>query len=224
MNKLSKRLTAVSSYVKDNSKVADIGCDHGLLSIYLAKKYPNIKIIASDINEKALNGAIQNIKENKLTTRIDTRLGYGLNPYAKDEVDTIIMSGMGSNTIVGILKYSSSKLEKVNTLIIQSNTDLYFLRKNITSIGYYIEDEILVEDKNIIYTIIKFTKGKKRYHYKELYLGPILLVKGGKLFEKKNMKELTTLKLIANNITRGHYLYRLKIKRNIHVLEKILRK
>ena len=39
MNKLSKRLEVVASYIEDNSKLVDIGCDHGLLSIYLAKKY-----------------------------------------------------------------------------------------------------------------------------------------------------------------------------------------
>ena len=113
---------------------------------------------------------------------------------------------MGSNTIVGILKYSKDKLVNVNNIIIQSNTDLYFLRKNITSIGYYIEDEVLVEDKGIIYTVIKFTKGKKKYNYKELYLGPILLEKNDILFQKKNEKELKTMKMIIKNITRGHYL------------------
>ena len=45
MNKLSVRLEAVANYVDDNSKVIDIGCDHGFLSIFLAKKYDNIKII-----------------------------------------------------------------------------------------------------------------------------------------------------------------------------------
>lgn len=43
MNKLSKRLEVVASFVNDNSKVIDIGCDHGLLSIYLVNKYKNIK-------------------------------------------------------------------------------------------------------------------------------------------------------------------------------------
>ena len=46
MNKLSVRLEAVANYVDDNSKVIDIGCDHGFLSIFLAKKYDNIKIIS----------------------------------------------------------------------------------------------------------------------------------------------------------------------------------
>ena len=35
MIKLSKRLDAISSLVPINSKVVDIGCDHGLLDIYL---------------------------------------------------------------------------------------------------------------------------------------------------------------------------------------------
>lgn len=221
MNKLSKRLEVVASFIEDNSKVIDIGCDHGLLSIYLARKYPNIKIIASDINKNALSSAINNIKEANLEDRIETRLGSGLEVVTKEEIDTIVISGMGSNTIVGILKYSKDKLVNVNNIIIQSNTDLYFLRKNITSIGYYIEDEVLVEDKGIIYTVIKFIKGKKKYNYKELYLGPILLEKNDILFQKKNEKELMTLKMINKNIIRGHYLYRTKIKRNIKILEEI---
>lgn len=221
MNKLSKRLEVVSSFIKDSSKIVDIGCDHGLLSIYLAGIYKNIKIIASDVNKNALSSAINNIKKYKLEDRIETRLGSGLDVVSPEEIDTVVIAGMGSNTIVGILKYSKDKLVNVNNIIVQSNTDLYFLRKNITSIGYYIEDEILVEDKNIIYTVIKFTKGKKKYSYKELYLGPILLEKNDNSFKKKNEKELKTMKMINKNITKGHYLYRLRIKRNIKILENI---
>lgn len=221
MNKLSKRLEVVANYIKDNSKVIDIGCDHGLLSIYLAGIYKNINIIASDVNKNALSSAVKNIKEAKLEDRIETRLGSGLEVVSPEEIDTVVIAGMGSNTIVGILKYAKDKLINVDNIIVQSNTDLYFLRKNITSIGYYIEDEVLVEDKGIIYTVIKFTKGRKKYNYKELYLGPILLEKNDKLFKKKNDKELKTMQMINKNITKGHYLYRLKIKRNIKILEKI---
>lgn len=222
MNKLSKRLEVVASYVKEGSKIIDIGCDHGLLSIYLAGIYKNIKIIASDVNKNALSSAIKNIKDANLEDTIETRLGKGLEVVSPDEIDTVVIAGMGSNTIVGILKYAKDKLINVNNIIIQSNTDLYFLRKNITSIGYYIEDEVLVEDKGIIYTVIKFTKGKKKYSYKELYLGPILLTKKDKLFKKKNEKELKTMKMILKNITKGHYLYKFKLKRNIKILEKIV--
>ena len=221
MNKLSKRLGVISSFVEDNSRVIDIGCDHGLLSIYLVNKYKNIKVIASDINRNALDTAINNIKKEGLDSRIETRLGNGLDVVSSDEIDTIVIAGMGANTIVGILKYAPDKLVNVNNIIIQSNTDLYFLRKNVTKMGYYIEDEVLVEDKNIIYTVIKFSKGKKKYNYKELYLGPILMKKNDSLFKRKNEKELNNLKIILGNITNGHYLYRKKIKRNIKILESL---
>ena len=57
MNKISKRLELIASFIPDNSKVIDIGCDHGLLDIYLYQNKKNISIIASDINEQALNNA-----------------------------------------------------------------------------------------------------------------------------------------------------------------------
>lgn len=221
MNKLSKRLEVVASYIKDNSKIIDIGCDHGLLSIYIAKNYKNINIIASDVNKNALSSAVKNIKSSSLEDKIETRLGNGLEVVTPEEIDTIVIAGMGTNTIVGILKYSKDKLVNVNNIIVQSNTDLYFLRKNIVQIGYYIEDETIVEDKGIVYTVIKFTKGRKKYSYKELYLGPVLLQKNDILFQKQNDKELKTLKMINKNITKGHFLYRLKIKKNIKILEKL---
>ena len=215
----------VASFIDENDKsVIDIGCDHGLLSIYLAEKFNNLKIIASDVNNNALESARKNVHKYKLEDRIDIRLGSGVSVInKKDKIDTLVVAGMGANTIIGFLKYSQDKLKDINKIIIQSNTDLYFLRKNITSLGYYIEDEILVEDKNIIYTVIKFNKGKRRYNYKELYLGPVLTTKNDDLFKKKCNKELTTLKLILKNINSGHYLYRLKIKRNIKILEDVLK-
>lgn len=222
MNKLSKRLEQIASFItKDNKKIIDIGCDHGLLSIYLANKYNDIKIIASDINKNALNNAVNNIRKELLEDRIETRLGSGLDIVKINEIDTIIISGMGTTTIVNILNNSKEKLNSVNTMIIQSNNDLYLLRKYITKLGFFIEDESLVEDKNIIYTIIKFSKGNKKYNYKELYLGPVLIRKNDKLFKKQISKELIILKNIMTKITKGHYLYKLKIKRNIKILDSI---
>ena len=63
MNKLSKRLETVASFIdKKDKSVIDIGCDHGLLSIFLAEKYQNLNIIASDVNDNALESA-KNTKE-----------------------------------------------------------------------------------------------------------------------------------------------------------------
>ena len=168
MNKISKRLELIASFIPDNSKVIDIGCDHGLLDIYLYQNKKNISIIASDINEQALNNAKKNISDNRLNEHIDLRLGNGLDVVEANEIDTIIMSGLGSYTIVGILKKNINKLNNVDNIVIQSNTKLYFLRKEITKLKYYISDEEMIYDKGIYYTIIKFKKGKKKYNRKEV--------------------------------------------------------
>ena len=175
MNNLSLRLKEISNYIPDNIKMVDIGCDHALLDIYLYKNRKNIKIIASDVNENALNQAKVNIKKYKLDNVIETRVSDGLNNISKDEIDTIVMSGMGAHTIVGILHMNLKKLENVENIIIQSNNHIDFLRKKITELNYYIDSEKLVKDNSIIYTIIAFKKGRKKYNKIELYFGPYLL-------------------------------------------------
>lgn len=216
MIKISKRLEKIASFVPQNSKVIDIGCDHGLLDIYLYQKGVSKKIIATDINEQALQNAITNIKNNKLDNVIETRIGNGLDPLqANDNIDTIIISGMGAHTIVGILKNNLNKLQKINNIIIQSNTKLEFLRKEITKLGYVISDEDIIEENKKTYIIEKFVKGKKIYNKKELYFGPILLQKNATTFINYKNKELEKLKIILKILPKNKILERFKIKKEI---------
>ena len=131
MIKLSKRLEAISSLIPKESKVIDIGCDHGLLDIYLYQKKISSKVIASDINESALNNAKENIKKNNLEDLIETRLGNGLDTLKEtDDIDTVIISGMGAHTAIGIVKNNFNKLKNINTIIIQVG-DYFKIKKVI---------------------------------------------------------------------------------------------
>ena len=216
MIKLSKRLLAIANLIDDNSKVADIGCDHGLVSIYLAMNKQNISIIASDINQNALDNAIKNINKYHLEDKIKVCLSNGLDNI-NDEIDTIIISGMGGHTIVDILTNNQEKLHTVNNIIIQSNNDIEYVRRKIVKLGYCISKEELILDKNIYYTVILFTKGKKKYTNKEYYFGPILLKENSKIFIEKKNKEYTKLVNIKNNIPKRKLLIRLKILKELHM-------
>lgn len=196
--KLSKRLMCIADMVDNSSVIADIGCDHALLDIYLSQKKIIKKSIACDITIGALEQAKKNISINNIKN-IDTRLGDGLEPINDDDnIDTIVMSGLGDQKIINVLDSNINKLKTVNNIIIQSNTGIYNIRKYLTSIGYYIENEKLVKERNIIYVVIKFSKGNIRYTKKELMYGPILL---------KN-KDILFNELLLNKINKNNYVIR----------------
>lgn len=211
MIKLSKRLASIASNIDKEDKVVDIGCDHGYLSIYLKAVNGNKVVIATDINENALNMAKKNINKNSIL--IETRLGHGLDVIKHNEVDTIIISGMGGNTILNILK--KNKLKYIKKIVIQSNTDIPLIRKYINKLGYTIKNEQLIIDKNIYYIIITFTKGRHKYTKKELYFGPILLKENNDLFNEKKAIELNKLEEILKKIPSKKIITKYKLKKLI---------
>ena len=166
---LSKRLQAVATLVDVGRKVIDVGCDHAYLDIYLTLNNEN-KCIATDINENALNSAIKNIEKYNLTDKIEVKLTDGLTDIKVNKKDNIVICGMGTHTILDILK--TNKLS--NTLIISSNNDIDILRREVVSLGYFIDSEIFIIDKGKPYIIIKFKKGYKKYNENDYIFGPIL--------------------------------------------------
>ena len=173
--KLSKRLELVASYVPDNSNVIDVGCDHAYLSIYLASNKKNINILATDIKKGPLESAKVNIKKYKVEDKIKLELKDGITNLNKN-IDTVIISGMGGILITNILK--KEELKNVKTLILSPNNDFEIVRKHLKKIGFYIEKEKLITDKNITYLVLMAKKGSKKQI---------------SLFGKLNNKDLETI-------------------------------
>lgn len=189
--KLTKRLIAIASLVDRGVNVIDIGCDHALIDIYLTL-YNKNTCIASDINKNALSIAQNNIKKYNLD--IKTVLSNGFKNIDISKNTTAIIAGMGTVNIIEIL--SGSDLTNLDNIIIQSNTNLYELRKHLYELGYYIENEKIVFERNIYYIIIKFKKGIKIILENELKFGPLIIKSKDNI--KKNYFEY--LIRINNNI------------------------
>ena len=210
MININNRLKQVSSFVDQNSKsIIDVGCDHALLDIYLYQKYPHIKLIASDINEGPLKHALENLKKYNLENKIKLTLADGISCIEED-ADTIIISGMGTETIIDILTEDKSKLKNIKKLILSSNNKYQLLREKIIQLGFKINNEKIVYEDNKYYIIIEFIKGKISYTKKELYFGPVLLKNKNKLFydyynivkntKEKILKELPTSSIKSKNL------------------------
>lgn len=167
---ISKRLNSIVSYVKKKDCVADVGCDHGLLSIYLYEHKLCKRIIASDVNQNALANAEKNIQKKKFP--IETILSDGLQNIPMNKVDTIIISGMGTNTILHILKDTNS-LKNIHKLIIQSNNDRSYLRKEMNILGFHLEDETVVYENKKYYVTMLYKKIEKQNTKLEIKYGII---------------------------------------------------
>lgn len=215
---LSLRLSSLTKFVNYNDKIIDIGCDHALLDIFLVKNDLVKSIIASDVNAQALDSGIKNIENEGLSDKIETRLGDGLNVLTdKDNIDTVIISGMGTNTIMGIL--NNDHLKNINKLIIQSNNDHTMLRKYVTKLGFFIKSEEYFQDNKKNYINIVFVRGNKKYSKIDLTYGPILKHNKPYLeFEINNIEKIEGL------VPKNKILLHLRLKKEKRVLNKLLRK
>lgn len=223
--KLSKRLQMIADMVDKKSVLADIGCDHALLDIYLIQNNIIKKSIAADITNGALDGARRNLSLYEVDDKkVELRLSDGLEKINKeDKVDTIVISGLGNQKIISIFQNDYEKLENINNIIIQSNTGVNYIRKYMTSIGYYIDDEVLVKENNIIYTIIKFTKGSKKYSKKELFYGPILLNNKDDLFNELLSNLINKNNYIINKLPNSKLFKKLRLKLDNNKIKKQLK-
>ncbi len=211
--KISKRLNVIADLIEDNSKVIDCGCDHGLLSIYLALE-KNCNVLATDINENALDNAINNIRKYKVDN-VTTKLTDGIDNIDVINYDVLVIAGMGTMTIKHILEDK----ELCDNIIISSNNQIPELRQFMFSIGYHIDNELFITDKGKKYIIIKYVKGKKKYSKIDIEYGPIIKDDINYL-----IYELEKLFEIREKVKYSKFLVRYKVERKIKRLNKLINK
>lgn len=168
---LTNRLKIVASFIPKGKTVYDIGCDHALLDVFLTL-YNDNKCFACDIKESALSFALKNLKKYNLLDEIKVICSNGFDNIDVEENSIAVISGMGSTTILEILK--NNKINKIDFFIIQSNNDHAYLRKSLSKMNLKITEEVVIKEKGIYYITFKVAKGKIKYSKKDLELGPIL--------------------------------------------------
>ena len=147
MISLSDRLSMVSSLLGNANVIADVGCDHGYLPIYLLESGAYSSAIAMDVNEGPLRKARENIKLHNLSERIDIRLSDGVSRLTVGEADSISICGMGGNVMMHILQMGEIVFKSTPVIVIQPQSEYALLRKYLLENGYVFDDEdIIFED------------------------------------------------------------------------------
>lgn len=151
---LTPRLLKLAKEIHPDEKVGDIGTDHGYLPIYLVQNNIAKTVIATDINKEPLQAAWKNIRAQGLEEHIKTKLGPGTIPLEKEDLDVIIIAGMGGKLIAEILKNSNGLTTSVDRIIVQPMQQQAELRRYLFEEGYFIEKDLLVEEGRRVYEIL----------------------------------------------------------------------
>ncbi len=198
MNKLSLRLETILSIVPKSNFVADIGADHGLVSIKLIKREIAKRVFAVENKEGPYLRLTKQISDFNLEKYIDASLSSGISLLPID-VNTVIIAGMGGKLICDILLKDVDKLKNVEYLLIDAHSDLEELRKTVVSLGYKIVKEKIVYEDKVFYEIILFEKGLVAYSDDEYRYGPLLLKEKNDVFLNKWSKKVEKFELLLKN-------------------------
>ena len=155
---LQPRLRLLAEMTPPGGRLADIGTDHGYLPVWLLQEGRIPSAIASDVGAEPLEHARRTAEE--YGAALDLRLCDGLRGIAPHEADTVVMAGMGGETIIHILTDSSWPRDSGCTLLLQPQTKVELLRRWISENGYVCRDERLVWDKGKLYVVLQMTAGE----------------------------------------------------------------
>ncbi len=168
-------LALLAELVPRGAKVADVGTDHAYLPVWLVQEGRIAGAIASDINPAPLEHARRTAAEYGATDKMDFRLCAGLDAVAPGEADTIVIAGMGGETVISILEAAPWTREQGVNLLLQPMTKAEMLRIWLADNGYTFTGERLVLDKNHLYPVFCVTGGERRSITEEEAYGGLLL-------------------------------------------------
>ena len=162
---LQPRLHLLADLVPQGAKLADIGTDHGYLPVYLLQKGRIASAIAADIGRAPLEHARRTARQYGVEDDMRFLCCDGLQGIGPEDVDTVVVAGMGGETIMHILSQASWTKAGSTLLLLQPMTKQEDLRRWLNENGYAQCAERLVQDKDYLYPI--FTQRIRRLEQAE---------------------------------------------------------
>lgn len=162
MNKqidLSPRLQMVAQLLPKGVRLADIGTDHGYLPCALILDGQIPSAIAADLRQGPLSRAKETVRACGLTNKVSFRLCDGLAGISPDEVDGVVIAGMGGETIAAILAAAPWTRDRDLPIVLQPMSSMPDLRRWLGEHGYEIRTEELTQEGRTLYTALAVGRG-----------------------------------------------------------------
>ena len=157
---LSPRLRMVGELVPAGARLADVGTDHAYLPAALILEGKITAAIAADLRRGPLDRARATAREYGLAGKVTFRLCDGLSGIRPEEADTIVIAGMGGETIAAILEAAPWVREGDLPLILQPMSSFPDLRSWLQGNGFAIREERLAREGETLYTALLVRAGE----------------------------------------------------------------
>ncbi len=200
--RLSYRMQEIMGFVTKGNRVADIGTDHGFVPIALVKDGICPSAIAVDIKTGPLSIAKEHVNESDLTDKIECRLGDGLSVVKPDEVDSIIIAGIGGDVIADILNKAEEGYKGTKELIVSPHSEIDKVRHALHDMEYKIKAEKYFQDEGKRYNVIYAVPGREIYDSEDFYkYGKLLLESSNELLKETLTMQLVVFMSARNRLT-----------------------
>lgn len=219
---ISKRLRKVAGFVPQDAKILDVGSDHAYLPIYLIQQGRISSAIAGEVVEGPYQSAVTNVADNQMSDKISVRLANGLVAFdKKDQIDVIIIAGMGGRLIADILDNGSAKLASVKRLILQPNNREDELRRWLCGHDFQITEEAIVEENGKFYEIMIAEQGHQVLNAEQERFGPYLMREQSAVFLDKWQREVDKLEKALAKIPEKNLTERSAMSQRIKQIKQI---
>jgi tRNA (adenine22-N1)-methyltransferase len=166
---ISKRLRNILAWTTADV-IADIGCDHAYIACYAVANGQAKKAYACDVAQGPLDRARETIEQMGLQQQVIPKLMSGISELPED-VDQIILAGMGAELICKILEQGKDQLKQGQTLLISCHKDVELLRKYLCEHNFCIEKERIIQEENHFYPLLLVCLGKQDLSQAQIYYG-----------------------------------------------------
>ena len=201
MVKISERLRTAAGLIGEGERLADVGTDHGYVPIYLVERKHIPSAIAMDIRTGPLERAREHIRMYGMEDYIQTRLSDGVAALKPDEVDTILVAGMGGGLVMHILESGRAICEQAHGLVLQPQSELPKVRRFLMENGYVTEREEMVMEEGKYYPMMKAVPGESEaYQPWEYEYGKLLLKEKHPVLKEYLKRETRLQKQILQQI------------------------
>jgi len=158
MPKITKRLKAAAELLPRCKVIADIGCDHGLLSAYLIAQSRCDQVIAVDISPFSVEKTRKLAEVQGWEDRIKVRQGNGFEALTPNEADAAVLAGLGGELIAQLI----DKTRPAIPMVLQPMQQSEQLRAYLRTHGYCLAEERMVEENGRIHELLLVVPGKYR--------------------------------------------------------------